>query len=171
RRAGRRPADGGATGRRPGGPGRPGGRAGPVVPGTVPAPPPRPRRQQRGHEGRQRRAGPALAAAGTTDSGGPGAGRRTTARGRPMSTVLTVAEVQALARSLWTEAQFTRQVIALAKLHAWTVCHFRAARTRHSWRTPVQGDGKGWPDLVLLKGQRVLWVELKTASGRLTPDQ
>ena len=39
-----------------------------------------------------------------------------------------------------------------------------------SWRTATQGDGKGWPDLVLVR-DRVLYVELKSATGRLSEDQ
>lgn len=71
-----------------------------------------------------------------------------------------------------TEEQFTRQVIAYAKLCGWRVAHFRAARLKDgSWRTPVQGDGKGWPDLFLIKYQRVLVVELKSDDGELTREQ
>ncbi len=52
----------------------------------------------------------------------------------------------------------------------WRTCHFRPAWTGRGWRTPVQGDGKGFPDLVLVKN-RVLMVELKAGKGKATPDQ
>lgn len=70
-----------------------------------------------------------------------------------------------------TEAEWTAQVIALARLTGWRVVHFRPARTARGWRTPVQGDGKGWPDLVLLRGQRLIAAELKTDTGRATAEQ
>jgi len=70
-----------------------------------------------------------------------------------------------------TEDEWTAQLIALARLTGWRVVHFRPARTARGWRTPVQGDGKGWPDLVLLRGQRLIAAELKTDTGRATAEQ
>jgi len=69
-----------------------------------------------------------------------------------------------------SEAEFTRQVLALAKLLGWRTFHARAARTTKGWRTPVQGDGKGFADIVCVR-ERVLWIELKTDTGKLTPEQ
>ena len=75
-------------------------------------------------------------------------------------------------RSIITEREFQKQVIELAHLFGWRVAHFRPARTirngRETWRTPVEADGAGFPDLVLAKDGRVLFVELKTDSGKLT---
>ena len=72
-----------------------------------------------------------------------------------------------------TEAQFTRQVIALAQLHGWKAAHFRPALTKSGkWRTAVQGDGKGFPDLILVKdGHSVIAAELKVWKKPPTPDQ
>ena len=71
-----------------------------------------------------------------------------------------------------TEAAFQRQVIRLARMTGWRTAAFRPAMNqRGDWRTPVQGDGKGWPDLVLVKGDRILFRELKTAAGQLSPEQ
>jgi hypothetical protein len=53
-----------------------------------------------------------------------------------------------------SEASFLEQIIDLAHLFGWRVAHFRAARTFSGWRTPVQGDGKGFPDLVLCRRRR-----------------
>jgi hypothetical protein len=66
---------------------------------------------------------------------------------------------------------FERQVIDLAQMLGWTVAHFRPAKTVHGWRTPVSGDGKGFPDLVLVGHDQVLYRELKSGSGRLSDDQ
>ncbi len=70
-----------------------------------------------------------------------------------------------------SEAGFMATVIALAKLRGWACAHFRPARTARGWRTPCQADGKGWPDLVLVRGPRILAVELKLDGARPTPAQ
>lgn len=50
--------------------------------------------------------------------------------------------------------------------------HFRPARTLHGWRTAVEGDGKGWPDVILVHDTAgVMFVEVKAAGGRLTMEQ
>ena len=70
-----------------------------------------------------------------------------------------------------TEAQFQRSVIELAQLNGWKVAHFRPAQnSKGNWRTPVAADGKGFPDLVLVK-DRVIFAELKTDKGRIRPEQ
>lgn len=94
----------------------------------------------------------------------------------------TADQFKALVRANWSEAEFQRQVMALAKLHGWRRAHFHKARlSSGEWLTPVDGDGKGFPDILLVKRSRVksgvrspgrmLFVELKTETGRLTQDQ
>lgn len=70
-----------------------------------------------------------------------------------------------------SEASFTRQVIQLAKLKGWRVAHFRPAMTKKGWRTAVQGDGAGFFDLVLVRPPRIIFSELKSDVGRLSPAQ
>lgn len=70
-----------------------------------------------------------------------------------------------------TEAAFQAQVIELAHLLGWRVAHFRPAQTKHGWRTPVAADGKGFPDLVLVRRKRLIFAELKSQRGRLSPEQ
>lgn len=70
-----------------------------------------------------------------------------------------------------SEAEFTDQVLALAKLRGWLRLHIRPARTAKGWRTPVQGDGKGFPDLLLLRGDCLLVAELKVKGRRTRPEQ
>jgi hypothetical protein len=68
-----------------------------------------------------------------------------------------------------TEAAFTAQVLALAKLTGWRSAHFRPARTAAGWRTAVQGDGAGFPDLVLLKEPWLVVAELKRSPREDVP--
>ena len=70
-----------------------------------------------------------------------------------------------------TEAQFQRSVIELAQLNGWRVFHARKAQNgKGQWRTPVAADGAGFPDLVLVK-HTIIFAELKTDTGRLSPTQ
>lgn len=61
-------------------------------------------------------------------------------------------------------------VIDTARLFGWRVAHFRPALTKHGWRTAVSGDGKGFPDLILVR-EEVLAVELKVGGNTLSDDQ
>jgi hypothetical protein len=69
-----------------------------------------------------------------------------------------------------TEQELLDNVIELGHLLGYRIAHFRAAQTAHGWRTPVSADGKGFPDLVLVR-ERGLFVELKSSKGRLSDDQ
>lgn len=69
-----------------------------------------------------------------------------------------------------SEDELQAAVIDLARLLGWRVAHFRPARTDHGWRTPMQGD-PGFPDLVLANGDRVIFAELKSETGRVSLDQ
>lgn len=73
-------------------------------------------------------------------------------------------------RTRITEADWQTTVIDLAHALGWRVAHFRPARTNQGWRTPVAADGKGFPDLVLTR-DRVIFVELKSQTGRLSHEQ
>ena len=71
-----------------------------------------------------------------------------------------------------TEAQFQAQVTELAERLGWSWLHVNRMQGETGWRTPVSGPlGKGFPDLLLVKGTQVLFVELKTDTGYLTPPQ
>ena len=70
-----------------------------------------------------------------------------------------------------TEREFLDSVIATAHDLGWRVAHFRPAQTEKGWRTAVQADGVGFPDLIMLKrlsGNNVKCVvaELKSERGK-----
>lgn len=69
-----------------------------------------------------------------------------------------------------SEADLQSAILDLAQLRGWRCVHFRPARNKAGWRTPLQGD-PGWPDLTLCRPPRLLALELKSASGRVEPDQ
>lgn len=60
-----------------------------------------------------------------------------------------------------TEKQFMAMVIRLAKLCGWAIYH-----TRDSRKSDI-----GWPDLVLCRPPHLLFVELKTDTGEVKPEQ
>ena len=72
-----------------------------------------------------------------------------------------------------SEAEFTRQVLQLAKLCGWRTLHIRPGRTATGWRTPVQGDGKGFVDIFAVHRGRgvLLFAELKVDGRLLTLEQ
>lgn len=74
---------------------------------------------------------------------------------------------------LVSETDFQQAVIDLAKLRNWHVVHYRpavAGPQSRRYLTALQGH-KGAPDLILARDGRVLLVELKTQTGRATPEQ
>lgn len=70
-----------------------------------------------------------------------------------------------------SEAQLQDAVAEMARALGWRVFHARPARTQKGWRTPVAYDGKGFVDLVMLRGPRGIASELKSAKGRVEPEQ
>lgn len=71
-----------------------------------------------------------------------------------------------------SEAEFTRMVLTLAKLCGWRTAHFRPGMTQKGkWVTAVQGDGKGFPDLVLVRNGKIIFAELKVGKNMATKEQ
>jgi VRR-NUC domain len=60
-----------------------------------------------------------------------------------------------------SERSFQLGVIELAVVCRWKVYHVHNARR----------SNPAWPDLVLLRGRRVIAAELKSAKGRVRPEQ
>ena len=72
-------------------------------------------------------------------------------------------DVQAAMYAQVKEKDFQRDVVTAAKMLGWTV--FSTFRSDHS--------PKGEPDLRMVHPQkrRIIWAELKSEDGKLTPDQ
>ena len=71
-----------------------------------------------------------------------------------------------------TERELQTAIIECARLLGWHVAHFRPAETSKGWRTPVEADGAGFPDLVLAHARGGLLIrELKSAVGKVSPEQ
>lgn len=68
------------------------------------------------------------------------------------------------------EDEFKTEVLKFAVDHGWLRAHFRPAKTAKGWRTPVEADGKGFLDLVLVR-ERVVYVELKAPGNTMSDDQ
>lgn len=69
-----------------------------------------------------------------------------------------------------TEAQWQNRVVGLARFYDWLVYHppdnLPATKTGRRQRvTP------GYPDLTLVRDTDLIFAELKTAKGRVSPDQ
>lgn len=64
-------------------------------------------------------------------------------------------------RLAWTEKQFQSEVEKLAKANKWL--------TYHTWLSIK--SRRGFPDLVLVRGPKLIFAELKKQKGRLSDDQ
>jgi VRR-NUC domain len=69
-----------------------------------------------------------------------------------------------------TEKDFQKAVTDALTVFGWRWCHFRPARTNPCWRTAMSGS-PGFPDLVAVRGDRIIYVELKAANGELRDEQ
>ena len=69
-----------------------------------------------------------------------------------------------------TESQFQAQVVTLAESLGWEWMH--VGRTGKYNANGAKGTlGTGWPDLTLVRGNRILFVELKAEKKKTTPAQ
>ena len=77
-----------------------------------------------------------------------------------------------------SEAQLQAAIIEMAQLLGKRVAHFRSVRVQRKdgsvyYETPVQADGKGFPDLVIVGLDPLIFDiwEVKTERGRLSMEQ
>lgn len=79
-------------------------------------------------------------------------------------------EPRPLAETLSEDALLS-SVIDRAASHGWKTLHIRPARTSKGWRTPVQGDGRGFPDFLGVRRGVLLVAELKRHGEKPTAEQ
>lgn len=94
------------------------------------------------------------------------AGRNSTISGPP-----TPAAAGRHSLPSMSETDLLNATMDLAKLFGWRRIHLRPALTTHGYRTSVQGDGVGFPDILFLRGDSQIVVELKSAKGIVSPEQ
>lgn len=73
------------------------------------------------------------------------------------------------------EKDLLGSVIDAARRTGWKVAHFRSVPVKYPgspirWMTPVQADGKGFPDLLMVR-ERILAVEIKGGGNKPEPEQ
>lgn len=69
------------------------------------------------------------------------------------------------------EEAFQRHVEHLAAHYGWLVHHALTSRTKSGRWATAQSGHNGFPDLVLAKGGRVIFAELKRETGQVRPEQ
>jgi hypothetical protein len=69
-----------------------------------------------------------------------------------------------------TESEWQKQVLKSAHTLGWQSMHI--GRTGKHQAVGAKGTmGTGWPDLVLVKGGRIIFAELKSATGGINAEQ
>ena len=70
-----------------------------------------------------------------------------------------------------SEAKLQAEVNKLLTANGWRWTHFRTAITQAGhYVTAISGD-KGFPDVIAVRGSRLLFAELKREGGKLEPAQ
>ncbi len=70
-----------------------------------------------------------------------------------------------------SEQEFQTQIIDLARRFDWRYFHARPGKTAGGrWATQMSGD-PGYPDLTMVRGNRLIFAELKTDAGKATDQQ
>ena len=69
------------------------------------------------------------------------------------------------------EASFAHVVERLLDLYGWTWTHYEpAVRASGKWATPLRGH-RGAPDYFAFRDERLIFAEIKSTTGKLSPAQ
>lgn len=79
--------------------------------------------------------------------------------------------IRALPSPVISEADLLSRLLEWADAWGWLTNHQRPALTSKGWRTATQGNLVGWPDVIAVRGTRLVVAELKSDKGRTTPEQ
>jgi hypothetical protein len=85
----------------------------------------------------------------------------------PLAETVSVSEAPAVNVS---ERDFQQTVTDALTAFGWRWVLFRPARTERGWRTALSGS-PGYPDISAVRGDRILFVELKSANGKMRDEQ
>ena len=74
------------------------------------------------------------------------------------------------------EADFQKTLIQMAQYKGWKIYHSPKRQMKRNdgstyYATAITADGKGYPDLTMVRKGRLIFSELKTDSGRTSPEQ
>lgn len=72
-----------------------------------------------------------------------------------------MTEAKAMMQAAITESELQGFVTTLARLHGWLAYHTHDSRRSEA----------GFPDLTMVRGNRIIFAELKSEKGRVTPAQ
>lgn len=70
-----------------------------------------------------------------------------------------------------SESDLLVGVLDACRMLGYRTLHIRPARAAGSWRTAVQGGGIGFPDVLAIRGKKLVVAELKSSKGRLSDEQ
>ncbi|MPZ14310.1 MAG: hypothetical protein GEU73_07775 [Chloroflexi bacterium] len=87
-----------------------------------------------------------------------------------MTERLSTDEYRQRRLAMMTETDFLRAVVTEAHRNGWRLHHQRPCRTKDGWASAIIGD-KGFPDMCLVRGGKVMFWELKSEKGRVSEDQ
>ncbi|MGE3705711.1 MAG: VRR-NUC domain-containing protein [Vicinamibacterales bacterium] len=73
-------------------------------------------------------------------------------------------------RASLPESTIQDAIMGATLRHGWRRVHFRPARTERGWRTAYEGDD-GFPDVVAVRGDRIVVIECKAVGKRPTQAQ
>ncbi len=93
------------------------------------------------------------------------------AAGRMTAAITPAADLnKALAKAM-KESELQAHVNKALHQFGWRFTHFRTAITsKGAYVTALAGD-KGFPDVIAIRGSRLLFAELKREQGKLEPEQ